>query len=282
VKIITKVNYGNNKEFYADVGRNRHKLLELQGNNTKYKMEIVDYHQARELTGEDFIPQLYNLETQFPPGIAFMNGLIGENGVNYNEWELIQDLEEKNALSRFTIARFENENFIVGYALGNEVENELLREKNYNHYINSVVTDMNFRSVNRIGVDMVQPILDIFDNRGGNSYLTTWINTGPRISHPHISAAPFWNRRGYRPIDIEEAGNIVECIRSFQESHGVIGRNYNLETTTLEEIRDYFGEDIFPEMDLTENIPILRNYYERTGFGRERWDGIIMVRKNIN
>jgi len=283
----------------------RHDLLNhyLQAKQVPYSIHIMRYDDALESV-PDLSAQLLNLERQFPPGIAFLDGFDKQT---LGDLELIRDLTSPDALVTVgvlvyssdvveTLAKqilgesVETVRFAAGYALANKLHDREFNEIGIYNYVNSVLTHHNFRQVTKLGEQMMAPILTELDKEG-DSFLTTWVNNGAgsRPLFSHYSAAGFWHRQGYMPIQVEKAREtrIVDALVKFHKSHGVTGRNYTLQPRKVEDLeRDLNplyetggkARRIFSGLTPSKEVAILSEYYEPTGYKAPRWDGIIMVR----
>jgi GNAT superfamily N-acetyltransferase len=274
------------------MARNDFLHRQLRENLIPYKIKILSYEEAKNDI-KNLIPQLYNLENQFAPGIAFYGGML-EESFNVERLELIAGLEKDAELSTLAVAYFKINSkskeifrkimnkkiernsipIVIGYSESSLVEIPQLISMGITHYFSSSVVDYNYRG-RGIGSAMHRPVLDKMDKLGTSIFVTTWISKHPSYPTP----VEIWHRLGYNPLSVRKAKMIIRAIQEFQKIHGIIGRNYQIQRKRLGKIRRELNNNVISRYPDSFPIAILAEYYEPIGYNERRWDGIIMIRE---
>lgn len=266
-----------------------------------YIVRACHYKELEDLIPKrNLIAQLYNLEFQFAPSIAFLDGLDSKNPDEKN-LELIRGFERDREHTTAIVAEFSSDETSRGIyrrLMGSYPESRISIAIGYNevsdydveefrrlaggrnaYYFESTIVDWNHRE-NGSGRRLVGPAIRRIDDENGCSVLTTWI----RNYLSYQSPAGFWSRLGFEPLvignsnDLRNAEELTEVMRRFQENRCVTGRNYNIEQRTVGQIRSELGQNTFSNYGEDTRIAVLREYYPPLGYNGRRWDGIIMTR----
>jgi len=280
-------------------------------NKGEVKVNIYDYKTAEKIV-PGIIPQVYRLESMFPPEVAFYGGLEAEE-LDASKLELILDLTGNNSFANVATIGFkhegetdrmaravlgytpENIEFMIGYGQGVREKNKRMIEQGILSYVCSVITDHNFRQIKGIGSKIMAPVFREIDNLDGKnrskSYLTTWTDTGlcePKVNLSHHPGLGFWFRQQYNPLTKEEASKLIGIVEEKHKASGITGRKYDLKEVTPEEInaklyganltrnlgpRGTAGYNIEEKWD--KPFAVMPNHYENG------WTGIIMVRDPV-
>lgn len=263
------------------------------------EVKISDYRDAKKKV-PGFIAQVYNLEMMFPPSISFMGGLL-----EGKKLELISDLEGENSFTKIaTVEYTKNETsaricskilgyvpekltFLIGYAQGSLEKNPAMNRLGLNSYVCSVITAHDFRNLNNVGRSLMAPILEEIDLMG-KSYLSTWVDTGrmeKKVNLSHFPGMGFWYGLGYDPLSMEEAGEVIDGLKSKHESSGIEGRKYGLEKMSPAKLNEKLKRNCLTRRlgprstkaydfneDYRGEFAIIPGHYENG------WTGIVMIR----